>query len=48
MQPVKSKSANQIALEFETEAKRLMEISRTLRGRKKPGRKPQNTKAKAK
>lgn len=39
MQP-KSKSANQIAIECETEAKKLMELSRTLRGKKAPGRKP--------
>lgn len=39
MKPPKSKSANQIALELETEAKKMLEISRALRGRKKPGRK---------
>lgn len=43
MKPPKSKSANQIALELETEAKRLLEISRTLKGKKKPGRKPKET-----
>ena len=40
MKPPKSKSANQIALEMEMEAKRLLEISRALKGKKKPGRKP--------
>lgn len=48
MKPPKSKSANQIALELELEAKRLIEISRDLKGHKKPGRKPQAQKKVAK
>ena len=43
MKPSKSKSANQIALDLETEAKRLLDIARTLRGKKTPGRKPNTT-----
>lgn len=40
MKPRKSKSSYQIALELELEAKKLLEISRTLKGHKRPGRKP--------
>lgn len=43
----KNKSANQIALELETEAKRLLEISRNLKGKKTPGRKPGTSTTKA-
>ena len=43
MKPSKSKSAHEIAAELETEAKKMLEISRTLRGKKTPGRKPKTT-----
>lgn len=35
METPKSKSADQIALEMETEGKRLLEIARVLKGKKK-------------
>lgn len=42
MKTPQSKSANEIAIELETEAKRLLELSRMLKGKKQPGRKPAN------
>jgi hypothetical protein len=43
VKPPKSKSANQIGLELEMEARRLLQISREMRGKKAPGRKPKDT-----
>lgn len=44
MKPPPNKSAYQIGIEIETEAKRLLEISRDLKGKKKPGPKSQSPK----
>lgn len=40
MKTLQSKSANEIAIELEMEAKRLLELSRMLKGEEQSGRKP--------